>query len=84
MRIRMQYVRTTIELRDEQRARLLALAARRGQKGFSGLVQEAIERYLDEELPRQDRIGRALALAGSLSAADADRLEAAVHRVRGT
>ncbi len=77
-------MRTTIELTDEQRAGLLALAARRGHKGFSGLVQEAIERYLDEELSRQDRIQRALALAGSLSAADADRLESAVRQVRST
>src|SRR3972149_4767993 len=41
-------MRTTVEITDEQRARLLELAARRGEKGFSKLVQEALERFIDE------------------------------------
>jgi len=41
-------VRTTIELTDDHRARLLALAARRRLRGFSALIREALERYLEE------------------------------------
>jgi predicted transcriptional regulator len=77
-------MRTTIELTDEQRARLLELAARRGQKGFSALVQEAVDRYLEAEITRQERVQRALALAGSLSDAAADALEDSVRKIRGT
>ena len=39
-------MRTTIELTDEQRARLLAVAARRGLRGYSLVVQEALAAYL--------------------------------------
>ena len=39
-------MRTTIELKPEHRAALLELAARRGEKGFSSLIADAIEAYL--------------------------------------
>ena len=39
-------MRTTVEITDAQRAGLLELAARRGEKGFSRLVQEAVEAIL--------------------------------------
>jgi hypothetical protein len=42
-------MRITVEIRPEQRIQLLEIAARRGKKGFSGLVQEAIDRFLDHE-----------------------------------
>ena len=39
-------MRTTFDLSNEQRAGLLALAARRGLRGYSLLIQEALTRYL--------------------------------------
>ena len=39
-------VRTTIELNPQHRAKLLELAARRGEKGFSSVIAEAIESHL--------------------------------------
>ena len=39
-------MRTTIELKDESRARLLDMAARRGEKGFSTIIGEAVDLYL--------------------------------------
>lgn len=41
-------VRTPVELRNDQRARLLDLAARRGEKGFSAVIQEAVDHHLRE------------------------------------
>ena len=41
-------MRTTIELTDDHRAKLLVLAARRRLRGFSVLIREALERYLEE------------------------------------
>jgi hypothetical protein len=52
---------------DVQRARLLELAARRGEKGFSRLVQEAVDRLLAGADSREVRAKAALALEGSLS-----------------
>ena len=39
-------MRTTIELTDELRAALLSLAGKRGLRGYSSLVQEALAQYM--------------------------------------
>jgi len=60
-------MRTTIELKDELRAKLLEVAATRGEKGFSGLVNEAVADYL-RTLGRRERARqRGLAAMGSLT-----------------
>ena len=77
-------MRTTVEISDSQRAQLLRLAAERGDKGFSRLVGEALERFLEEEGARKDRVQSALALEGTLDAESADEIEASVRRIRST
>ena len=67
-------MRTTVEMKPEHRSALLALAARRGEKGFSSVLAEAIEEYLDEEKTRVHRRKELLSLAGSLSADEAKAL----------
>ncbi len=76
-------MRTTIEIPDEQRARLLELAARRGEKGFSRLVQEALERFLNEETEREEKVEGALSVIGSWSEEEAVDAREAVRRLRG-
>jgi metal-responsive CopG/Arc/MetJ family transcriptional regulator len=75
-------MRTTIEIPDEQRARLLQLAAERGEKGFSKLVQEALEKYLDELDGREKRIRDALSVLGKLDDASARQMEETVRKLR--
>jgi predicted transcriptional regulator len=75
-------MRTTIELPDEQRSRLVELAARRGEKGFSRIVQEAIALYLEREATSGERVGRALALRGRLQGDEGDQLLAATEQAR--
>jgi predicted transcriptional regulator len=75
-------MRTTIEMKDEYRAQLLDLAARRGEKGFSTVVNEAIEVYLEREKSRESLRRRALAMRGTLSAKEADRLRRHVAALR--
>jgi predicted DNA-binding protein len=41
-------MRTTIELSDRTYTRLRAKAAERGMRGFSAIVEEALERLLDQ------------------------------------
>jgi len=72
-------MRTTVELSDSVRARLLELAARRGASGISDLVEEAVERYLENEEARGRRAELAKAAIGSLSEGEADELRASVH-----
>jgi hypothetical protein len=50
-------MRITIEITDEQRARLMEIAGRRGEKGFSRIVQEAVDLYL-ERMDRSDEAVR--------------------------
>lgn len=76
-------MRTTIDLTDEQRASLLDLAARRGEKGFSRLVQEAIDRYLADEADRLARVERALQVAGSFDDQAAQALKDSIQNLRG-
>jgi metal-responsive CopG/Arc/MetJ family transcriptional regulator len=75
-------MRTTIQIPDDQRARLLELAARRGEKGFSRLVQEALARYLDDEERRQELAREAIAALGTLSDDEAEALEESTRRLR--
>jgi hypothetical protein len=48
-------MRTTVEIKPEHRSALLALAARRGGKGFSAVLEEAIEGFLRTQGDRQRR-----------------------------
>jgi Arc/MetJ family transcription regulator len=77
-------MRTTIELRDELRAKLLQIAGRRGEKGFSHLVEEAVDRYVAEESTREEARRLALAARGSLPRAEAGELAARAGAIRET
>jgi hypothetical protein len=69
-------------MKAEHRSALLALAARRGEKGFSSVLAEAIEGYLDQEKTRVQRRKELLSLAGSLSAEEAKSLRSAATSLR--
>ena len=75
-------MRTTIEMKVEHRARLVALAARRGEKGFSKLVEEALDLYLAaldaEDIRRRD----AAESRGALTLMDAAAMRETVTRLR--
>jgi hypothetical protein len=75
-------MRTTVEIKDENRARLLQMAAQRGEKGFSSLVNEALERYFDQLGQRAKLTREALAALGTLDDEAADQLEHEVRSLR--
>ncbi len=75
-------MRTTIELTDAQRAKLLQLAAEQGEKGYSRLIQEAVDRFLEERESRRERVEAALSVLGSMSESAARHLEESVVRSR--
>lgn len=75
-------MRTTVELSDEIRAKLLELAARRGERGFSALVEEAVAGYLEQEEERRRRAEEARSVLGAMEEEDAAELEASVRRLR--
>lgn len=72
-------VRTTIELSDPLYRRVRALAAARGARGFSPIVEEAVREYLERDVtgaaPADDAFAAARGVWGT---ADAKRFEAEV------
>ena len=77
-------MRTTVDIPDELRAKLLEEAARRGEKGFSTLIQEALDQYFAAASDREARVARALASLGSLAGTDGEHLEKDVETLRRT
>jgi hypothetical protein len=61
-------------MKPEHRSALLALASRRGHKGFSAVLSEAIESFLQGEAEREKRRKTLLSLAGSISKKDREEL----------
>jgi hypothetical protein len=78
----MSEMRTTIELRPEHRAKLLEVAARRGEKGFSGIIAEAVDAHLKGLAANADARRRATQLRGRLSRKDAEALRRATAALR--
>jgi hypothetical protein len=77
-----EIMRTTVEMKPEHRSALLALASRRGQKGFSAVLGEAIESFLHDEVEREKRRKVLLSLGGSLSKKDGDELRRTARDLR--
>jgi predicted DNA-binding protein len=71
-----QAMRTTIELSDRTYTRLRARAAERGMRGFSAIVEEALERFLAQH--GEDDLASALEEAeGAWSASEVEEWERA-------
>ena len=58
-------MRTTIEISDRHRSVLVAMAAQRGLRGYSEIIEEALEKYIAEQVRDPDTKERVLAMRGS-------------------
>jgi metal-responsive CopG/Arc/MetJ family transcriptional regulator len=76
------FMRTTVEINNEQRAELLKIAAQRGMKGFSSLVQEALDEYLKKYVGRKKAAAKALALRGMLKGKEGIDFQKRVASIR--
>jgi metal-responsive CopG/Arc/MetJ family transcriptional regulator len=75
-------MRTTVELRDDQHAALAALASRRGLRGYSSIVQDALDLYLREHA--SERLTEVLRLRGILADEEAAEVERRIAEAWGT
>jgi metal-responsive CopG/Arc/MetJ family transcriptional regulator len=77
-------MRTTIEIDETKLRRLREMAARRGEKGYSRLIDEALERYLSDSgaVAGDERMANLLALAGTWSDADAEEVRGRIAESR--
>ena len=75
-------MRTTIEIKDEHRAKLLEIAAQRGEKGFSKVVEEALEVFIQTQIKNDELRRRALRLRGAINQKEAKELRERTQALR--
>jgi hypothetical protein len=73
-------MRTTVEITDEQHRALSAIAQRRGVRGFSALVQEALDSYLASL--NTDELDLLLSLEGTLTESEAREVRSRINDAR--
>lgn len=75
-------MRTTIEIKDKLRAELLKRAADQGDKGFSHIIEEALEFYFGLEDQTAEARKKVLRLKGSFNQQEADQLRSNIEEIR--
>ena len=75
-------MRTTVEIPDRLRAALLAISAKRGLRGFSKIIEEALDYYLQALVTKDQELSELLKLKGSWSNKEAEEMRNAVQDVR--
>jgi hypothetical protein len=75
-------MRTTVEISDRHRSILLALAAQRGLRGYSEIVQEALEQYLASQTKGLEIKEKVLAMRGSWQQEEAEQTRSRLLELR--
>jgi len=75
-------MRTTVEIPDRLRAALLTIAGKRGLRGYSQVVEEALDDYVRALTERDKDLAEILAMKGIWSDKDARETRQAVREVR--
>ncbi|OBI42941.1 hypothetical protein A5707_05710 [Mycobacterium kyorinense] len=73
-------MRTTVEITDQQHRALSAIAQRRGVRGFSALVQEALDAYLGSLNTNETDL--LLGLEGTLTDSETREVQSRINDVR--
>jgi hypothetical protein len=61
-------MRTTVEISDKHRGILLSLAAQKGMRGYSGIIQEALDFYIAHHINAMEAKRDILKMKGSWKA----------------
>jgi len=75
-------MRTTVELSDEMIAALHALAVKRGFRGYSKLLEEAIARYLEENEKKHLSMSVLMKMRGSWKPKEAAETKKRLEEIR--
>ena len=75
-------MRTTIELSDEHRSSLHALAARRGLRGYSRLIQEAVDLYVQKVAVQENAPAHLLRMRGTWNREEAEKVRKKLREIR--
>jgi len=75
-------MRTTIEISDRHRSILLSLAAQKGLRGYSGIIQEALDYYIAHQVKASDIKKDVLRMKGSWKAEEAEETRSRLAELR--
>ena len=75
-------MRTTIEISDKHRGFLLSLAAQKGLRGYSKIIEDAIEYYLEHHLKAVGKKGDILKMKGSWKEEEVKELRSGLEALR--
>ena len=75
-------MRTTIELSNEHRSSLHSIAARRGLRGYSKLIQEAVDLYIQRMTAKEDTSEHLLAMRGTWNSQEAREFRRKLKEIR--
>jgi metal-responsive CopG/Arc/MetJ family transcriptional regulator len=75
-------MRTTIELSNEHRSSLHSLAARRGLRGYSQLIQEAVDLYIQESAGKESNAKHLLKMRGTWNKEEARKFQKRLREIR--
>jgi metal-responsive CopG/Arc/MetJ family transcriptional regulator len=75
-------MRTTIELSNDHRSSLHSLAARRGLRGYSKLIREAVDLYIQEMTAKEGGAKRLLQMRGTWNKEDARTFQKKLREIR--
>ena len=76
-------MRTTIDISDKHRSLLLSLAARKGLRGYSRIIEEAIEYYFDHYLEAVEKKRDILKMKGSWNEKEVKEFRSRLAELRG-
>jgi hypothetical protein len=75
-------MRTTIEISDRHRSVLVALAAQRGLRGYSEIIEEALDKYIAEQVRDPEIKEKVLAMRGSWQRDEIERTRSSLVELR--
>jgi metal-responsive CopG/Arc/MetJ family transcriptional regulator len=75
-------MRTTVELSDDLIAALHALAVRKGYRGYSRVMEEAVKHYLRDHEKKDQSLNVLLKMKGSWSAEEAAETKKKIEEIR--
>jgi Arc/MetJ-type ribon-helix-helix transcriptional regulator len=75
-------MRTTIELSNDHRSSLHSLAARRGLRGYSELIREAVDLYIRHITAKERSPRHLLLMRGTWNKEDARKFQRKLRKIR--
>jgi metal-responsive CopG/Arc/MetJ family transcriptional regulator len=75
-------MRTTVELSDDLIAALHALAVKKGYRGYSRVIEEAVKHYLRDHEKKEQSLSVLMKIRGSWNAEEAAETKKRLEEIR--